>query len=233
MKAVKIEDAPSHLAIIPDGNRRWSKEHRLGLLNGYSSGIKKFIDVSVWAKGFGVKMVSLWALSTDNVSNRSAAELSALYRLFTKAADDPAILSMLKENDARVKIVGDTRKLPKGLRLALRALEARTRNYKGFFINILVGYGGREDIMHAVNRAARQKGRLTYEKLKGGLRSSVLPDVDMIIRTSGEMRLSGFLPWQSAYSELYFSQKYWPSFDKQELRKAIMSYSNRNRRFGR
>ncbi len=225
--------APAHLAIIPDGNRRWSKENRLNLLNGYNSGIKKFIDVSVWAKGFGVKMISLWALSTDNMRSRSRAELSTLYNLFIRATKDPAILSMLKENDARVRIVGNTRILPKRLRTALKGLERRTSRYKSFFINILVGYGGRDDIVYAVNRASRKGGRITYEDIRNSLQSATLPDVDMIIRTSGEMRLSGLLPWQGAYSELYFSRKYWPSFNKSDLRKAIASFSGRERRFGK
>lgn len=233
-KAAKIESAPSHLAIIPDGNRRWSRSHRINLLSSYNYGIKRFIDVSIWAKKFGVKTISVWALSTENIRNRSSMELSTLYRLYTKAAKDPEILSTLKENDARVRVIGNMGMLPKPLRSALKALEEKTRDYKDFSINLLVGYGGREDIMYAIKRLAKKgKSAFDYNTLKENLRSSLLPDVDMIIRTSGEMRLSGFLPWQGGYSELYFSQKYWPSFDKQELRKAIASYSNRNRRFGR
>jgi undecaprenyl diphosphate synthase len=226
--------APAHLAIIPDGNRRWSREHRMNLLRSYNSGIRKFIDVSIWAKQFGVQMISVWALSTENIKSRSASELATLYGLYAKASQDPHILRTLEENGAHVSVVGDTSMLPKRLKAALKSLERKTKSYGKFSINILVGYGGREDIMHAVKKIMGKKGsRLTYKAIKENLRSSLLPDVDMIIRTSGEMRLSGFLPWQSGYSELYFSQKYWPSFEKADLRRAIVSFADRNRRFGR
>ncbi len=224
---------PAHLAIIPDGNRRWSKQKNLNLLRGYSNGVRKFIEVSIWAKSFGVKMISLWALSTDNIRNRSRAELSTLYCLFIKATNDPDIIRMLKENNARVRVIGNTRILPKSLRAALRGLERRTRYYNSFFINILVGYGGREDIAYAANRIARNGGRFSCENIRENLMSANIPDVDMIIRTSGEARLSGLLPWQGAYSELYFSNKYWPSFTKNDLKTAIASFSRRERRFGR
>lgn len=229
----KITCAPNHIAIIPDGNRRWSREHRLNLLSSYNSGIKKFVDVSIWAKEFGVKVISVWALSTENIKSRSRTELSTLYRIYAKAATDPTILKMLKDNDARIKVVGNMSMLPKKLRSSLKSLENKTKDYKDMSINILVGYGGREDIMYAIRRIKNSKQALNYRTIKENLRSALLPDVDMIIRTSGEMRLSGFLPWQGSYSELYFSEKYWPSFEKRDLHKAIASFSSRNRRFGR
>ncbi len=203
------------------------------MFNGYNSGIKKFIDVSIWAKNFGVKTISIWVLSTDNIKSRSRVELATLYNLFGRAARDPAVLKILKDNDARVCIVGNTRILPKRLRSALSELEERTRAYHSFFINILIGYGGRDDIIYAVNRASRKGGRISHDDIRSNLQSSTLPDVDMIIRTSGEMRLSGLLPWQGAYSELYFSKKYWPSFGRSDLRRAIASFSCRERRFGK
>lgn len=204
------------------------------MVKSYDYGIKRFIDVGIWAKSFGVRTISVWALSTENIRNRSRIELNTLYRLYTKAARDPEILDKLRENDARVRVVGNMDMLPKSLRSALRTLERRTSRYKDFSINLLVGYGGREDLMYAIRRLARRGVKaFDYAVLKENLRSSLLPDVDMIIRTSGEMRLSGFLPWQGGYSELYFSSKYWPCFDRRELRKALASYSGRERRFGR
>lgn len=232
----KIVNAPTHLAIIPDGNRRWASENKLNLLKSYDYGIRKFVEVSIWAKDLGVKTISVWALSTDNIKNRKKTELNTLYRLYIKASNDPKILKMLKENGASIKVVGDTSLLPKKLKEALKALENRTKSYKQFSINILVGYGGREDILHALKSTVIKKKnglKVNYETLRDNLFTSILPDVDLIIRTSGEMRLSGFLPVQSAYSELYFSKKYWPSFTKEDLTKAITTFSARNRRFGK
>ncbi len=184
----------------------------------------------------GVKTISVWALSSDNISGRSASELNTLSRLFIRASKDPQILALLEKNGTRVRVVGNMGLLPKKLRDSLNRLEARTKGYKDFSINILVGYGGREDIMHAVRKILAEKGsslRLNYETIKRNLLTAILPDVDLIIRTSGEMRLSGLLPWQGSYSELYFSKKYWPSFTREDLTKAITTFSKRKRRFGK
>jgi undecaprenyl diphosphate synthase len=234
----KITNPPNHLAIIPDGNRRWSKERKFNLLIGYRLGIKKFIDVSIWAKELGISNISVWALSTENIKNRGKIELNTLYTLYIKASKDPNILKLLKENGARIKIIGNKSILPKRLIEALMLLENKTKYYKDLTINILVGYGGKDDIMHAVKTVVRKKlkGEITkvnYDVIKENLRTAILPDADLIIRTSGEMRTSGFLPWQSTYSEFYFSEKYWPNFEKGDLRKAVETFSKRNRRFGK
>jgi undecaprenyl diphosphate synthase len=234
----KIVNPPNHLAIIPDGNRRWSKKSRFNLFVGYKLGIKKFIDVSIWAKELGISNISVWALSTENIKNRSKKELNTLYTLYTKASKDPNILKLLKENRARIKIIGNKSILPKNLIEALMLLENKTKHYKDLTINILVGYGGKDDIMHAIKKVVRKKirgeiTRINYDIIKENLRTAILPDADLIIRTSGEMRTSGFLPWQSTYSEFYFSEKYWPNFEKEDLRKAVETFSKRNRRFGK
>ncbi|MCL4381485.1 polyprenyl diphosphate synthase [Candidatus Marsarchaeota archaeon] len=234
----KIVNPPNHLAIIPDGNRRWSKKSRFNLFVGYKLGIKKFIDVSIWAKELGISNISVWALSTENIKNRSKKELNTLYMLYTKASKDPNILKLLKENRARIKIIGNKSILPKNLIEALMLLENKTKHYKDLTINILVGYGGKDDIMHAIKKVVRKKirgeiTRINYDIIKENLRTAILPDADLIIRTSGEMRTSGFLPWQSTYSEFYFSEKYWPNFEKEDLRKAVETFSKRNRRFGK
>lgn len=228
--------APHHIAIIPDGNRRWSRQNKLSLLNSYNAGIKKFIDVSIWAKEFGVSTISVWALSTENILNRSKIELGTLFKLYSKAAKDPKILELLNKNNANIHIVGNTRMLPKYLRDALKELERKCKKNDGLAINILVGYGGKEDIMYAIKEIVKKhitSTKLTYDMITNNLRTSTLPDIDLIIRTSGEMRLSGLLPWQACYSELYFSEKYWPSFEQKDLEKAIKSYSARSRRFGK
>ena len=236
MKSSENWNPPKHIAIIPDGNRRWSRENKFSLMSSYDLGIKKFIDVSVWAKELGVNTISVWALSTENLVNRSKMELNTLFKLYNRASRDPEILDTLNKNNARVRVVGNTKALPKYLRDSLKYLESKSKRNDGLSINVLIGYGGKEDLLYAVKRIVESKSRkikLTYDAIKESLRTSMLPDIDLIIRTSGEMRLSGLLPWQACYSELYFSKKYWPSFDKNDLKRAISSYSERNRRFGK
>jgi tritrans,polycis-undecaprenyl-diphosphate synthase [geranylgeranyl-diphosphate specific] len=234
----RLHYIPKHLALIPDGNRRWSSSHRLEVFNGYQKGVKKFIDFSVWAKGFGVKTLTVWALSTENIKNRSKAEIGVLYKLYVNAAKDPEILQTLKENKASIKIIGNSSLLPKKVKDALQSLERKTMMYKDFTINLLIGYGGRDDILYAFkkvyNYALQGKiSNINEDLINESMRTASLPDVDFIIRTSGEMRLSGFLPWQSDYSELYFARKYWPDFSKKDLEKALKVFSERQRRFGK
>jgi len=231
-----IETVPSHLALIPDGNRRWSSSHKLQIFNGYQKGIKKFIDFSIWAKGFGVKTLTVWALSTENIKNRSKTEIEVLYRLYVNAANDPEIFKTLKSNNARIKVIGNLQMLPKRVKTALQSLERKTSSFKDFTINLLIGYGGRDDMTHAFKKIYNYAltGRpLTESVITQNMRTASLPDVDFIIRTSGEMRLSGFLPWQSDYSELYFAEKYWPDFGKKDLEEALEVFSQRRRRFGK
>ena len=233
----KLKYVPEHLALIPDGNRRWSSSHKLQLLNGYHMGVRKFVDVSIWAKGFGVKTLTVWALSTENIKNRSKTEMGILYRLFVNAAYDPAIYQLLKDNNARIKIIGNSNLLPKKVKLALQSIENKTKRYTDFTINLLIGYGGRDDMLYAFkkiyNYAIQGKiNGITEDIVNENMRTASIPDVDFIIRTSGEMRLSGFLPWQSGYSELYFAKKYWPDFGKKDLEKALKVFSERQRRFG-
>ncbi len=233
-KEKRIDPVPSHLALIPDGNRRWSRSHSFSLYNGYAYGIKKFMDFGMWAKSFGVKTITVWALSTENVKKRSRLELGALYQLYIKSARDPKILAELAKNKARVKIIGNLQILPKKLKEALRHLEKVTRAYEEFTINILVGYGGKEDLMYAFRGMSKAGAKgVDEEFISKHIRTASVPDVDLIIRTSGEQRLSGFLPWQSDYSELYFAKKYWPDFEKRDLEKALRTFAQRERRFGK
>ncbi len=223
---------PLHIAIIPDGNRRWARTNRLNLVKGYSAGINKIIDVCIWAQKQGVKTVSVWALSSENVKERSRGELSLLYRLYTRAAYDSGILKLLQENRAHVRIIGNLSLLPARLREALKRVERKTKMYKDLSINLLVSYGGRDDIEYAVKSVAARGARADAESIRSNLMTADVPDVDLIIRTSGERRLSGFLPWQSNYSELYFARKNWPDFGKGDLKRAIEAFKRRQRRFG-
>jgi undecaprenyl diphosphate synthase len=233
-----IPHVPSHLALIPDGNRRWAKTHKFKIFSGYQIGVEKFIDFSIWAKSFGVKTLTVWGLSTENIKNRSKTEINALYALYVNAAKDSALLEKLKQNGARVRIIGNLQILPKRVREALQSVEEKTKEYKNLTINILIGYGGKEELLYAFKnlRASAIKGKINSINeaiVTQFMRTASLPEVDFIIRTSGEMRLSGFLPWQSDYSELYFAKKYWPEFEKKDLEKALRVFSERQRRFGK
>lgn len=234
----KVPLVPGHVALIPDGNRRWSGLHRLALFTGYEKGVRKFIDFSIWAKGFGVKTLTVWALSTENIRNRSRKELAALYNLYVRTANDPEILEKLRDNGARVLVIGNLGILPAKVIKALRYIENRTKAYKELTINLLIGYGGRDDLLYAFRRlcnsVVNNRGVSVDENfVRQHIRTASVPDVDLIIRTSGEMRLSGFLPWQSDYSELYFVKKYWPDFEKKDLVKALRVFAQRQRRFGK
>jgi undecaprenyl diphosphate synthase len=197
-------------------------------MSGYKNGIERFISFSVWAKSMGVKTLTVWALSTENVKNRSRIELSTLYGLYLKAAHDPKILALLVKNKARIRFVGNLQLIPTKLRKDLLKLEARTKAYKELTINLLIGYGGRDDLLYAARTGARSEGEFSSR-----IRTSSVPEVDLIIRISGEHRLSGLLPWQTDYSEIYFSRKFWPDFQRRDLKRAIDSYASRERRFGK
>lgn len=231
-------ESPKNLALIPDGNRRWANNHKVGIIRGYDLGIKKFINFSIWLKDFGGKTLTVWALSTENISNRSKMELNILYKLYIKAANDKKLLKMLRDNGVRINMVGNLSLIPAEVREALRSIERKTRVYKNFTINILIAYGGREEILHAARKMISQKIHNKIKKiddaaLQACLRTGILPTPDLIIRTSGELRLSGFMPWQSGYSELYFAEKYWPDFKKEDLKLALEDFSRRNRRYGK
>jgi undecaprenyl diphosphate synthase len=236
MVSSRESGGPEHVAIIPDGNRRWARGRGLKLLQGYSVGIDKIIDVGLWAKMLGVKTLSVWALSTENLVGRSRHEINLLFRLYTKAVYDSKILKMLSDNHARVNVIGNLSLLPEKLRKGLLMLQEKTSRYNDLSINLLVGYGGKDDLTFALKRlcaSSISQKNINSKTIESMLMTANVPDVDLIIRTSGEKRLSGLLPWQSNYSELYFSKKYWPDFNRKDLKRAIDTYKKRERRFGR
>jgi undecaprenyl diphosphate synthase len=176
----------------------------------------------------------VWGLSTDNLKNRSPFELKVLFNLYTKAAKDKKLIRMLDDNKIRLNVVGNVAALPDKLRCALAAIQDKTQKYTDFTINLLINYGGREDLLHSVREFSKESPHsISEEDLRSRLLTASIPDVDLIVRTSGEMRLSGLLPWQTTYSELYFARKYWPEFEKKDFVKAIKLFSMRQRRFGK
>jgi len=227
---------PAHVGLIPDGLRRWARTHKVSFRKSYLLGINKFVDFGIWLKGYGVKTLTAWALSTDNIRGRDKSEIDMLLNLYAASARDPKIINKLKRNQTKVNIIGRLELLPKDARRALLELQEKTKQYKDFSINLLVAYGGTDDLIYAAERLAKGKKRpklINESVLRSFLMTRKVTNPGLIIRTSGEQRLSGFLPFQSCYSELYFANKYWPDFDKRDLKRAMTDFARRKRRYGR
>ena len=229
-------EIPAHVGLIPDGLRRWARTHKVSFRKSYSLGINKFVDFGIWLKEYGVKTLTAWALSTDNVRGRDRSEIEMLLNLYAMSARDPKIINKLKRNQTRVNIIGRLELLPEDVRRALLDLQEKTKQHGGFLINLLVAYGGTDDLVYAAEKLAKAKKKpklINESTLRSFLMTRNVTNPDLIIRTSGEQRLSGFLPFQSGYSELYFANKYWPDFDKEDLKKAMADFARRKRRYGK
>ncbi len=221
---------PKHIAIIPDGNRRWAKKNKLELILGHTQGTEVLRKVLNWAKELDIPMISIWGFSTENF-NRNEKEVEFLFKLFNEKIDE-----YLKEYDkhkAKIRFIGDRSKFSKEFIEKIEKVETLTKDNKGFQLNILLNYGGRAEILKVVKELKNTNEKITEKLIEDHLYTSGIPDPDLIIRTSGERRLSGLMPWQSTYSELYFIDKLWPDFTKEDLVQAIDEYSNRKRRFGK
>jgi undecaprenyl diphosphate synthase len=232
---MSLNQLPKTLALIPDGNRRWARSNKLSVLSGYDKGVKKFISFSEWCMQYGINNIAVWAFSTENFK-RQSAETKALFGIYERVVNDREIISSFHKNKTRFKVVGNKTLLPVTLRKSLAKLEKETKNYKERVINMLIGYGGKDDILHAVKNAVKHVSNaasVNEDTIQKYLISSAVPEIDLVIRTSGERRLSGFMPWQTEYSELYFSKKLWPDFTKNDLKGALVDYSKRQRRFGK
>jgi short-chain Z-isoprenyl diphosphate synthase len=240
---VKRGPMPRHLGLILDGNRRYARALGLPPTKGHEFGVHKAYEVLEWCLELGIKTVTVWVFSTDNFK-RPPEEVETLMNLFLREAERMAEDHRILENQVRVRFIGRREGFSPGVIQAIERLERRTEGHGGMFLNIAMGYGGREEIVDAVKgllREAEAQGlspgalaeRLSPEDIARHLYTSGLPDPDFIIRTSGEVRLSGFLLWQSAYSEFYFVDVLWPEFRKIDFLRALRSYQARERRFGR
>jgi len=238
LKEVLSRPVPHHIAVIMDGNRRYAREFGLVIAEGHEKGREKLEELLNWCLEVGVKMLTVYAFSTENVS-REKEEVETLMHMFImnfrKLGDDERV----HRNRIRVRVLGRRDILPQDLREAIQYAEEKTKNYDSYFFNIAVGYGGREEIVQAIKGIADavKSGKLRSEEISEKTFSDFLytkdmPDPDLILRTSGEERISNFLLWQLAYSELYFSDVYWPGFRKIDFLRAIRSYQQRKRRFG-
>lgn len=227
------QHVPKHLAIIPDGNRRWARKKGLSKKEGYAKGIEHIGDVLKWCKSKGIHMLSMWGFSTDNFK-RDENEIQTLFALFKQNLKKAIESDEKNKHDLRVRFFGRIHLFPSHIQTMIRKAEEITSKNKKYQLNLLLAYGGREEIVDAVNELLRQgKKKITEEDISENLYTRSVPDPDLIIRTSGEQRLSGLMPWQSCYSEFYFSKKLWPEFSKKDFNAAISEYERRKRRFGR
>jgi len=226
-----IDTLPQHVAIIPDGNRRWSKEHGLLPLYGHRRGAEAMHRVVEHLIARGIKYLTLWGFSTDNWK-RSNEEISDIFQLFQLWIEQKT--SWANSQGIRLRHIGRIGELPQFLQLAINRAVTLTENNTGMTLTIAFNYGGRAEIVDAVKQLLDEGTcqHIDEKTFNHYLYTDGMPDVDLVIRTAGEVRLSNFLLWQTAYSEYYFTDVLWPDFDTQELEKALRSYSERQRRFG-
>jgi undecaprenyl diphosphate synthase len=228
---------PNHLAIIMDGNGRWAQQRRAPRVTGHQAGIKPVRATVEYCATHGVGQLTLFAFSSENWK-RPPAEVRGLMRLFLEALDRE--VDELHSNGIRLKFIGDRTKLSAALDAATRNAELRTKRNSRMQLTIAVAYGGRWDIVqaarklaHDVELGALDPNAIDENRFAAALETADLPPVDLLIRTGGEQRISNFLIWDAAYSELYFSDALWPAFDAAELERAFAFYAQRQRRFGR
>lgn len=229
---VSFSVLPKHIALIIDGNGRWAKEKNKSRSYGHKIGAETLEKVVTFAKEIGIKIVSIYAFSTENWK-REKKEVEYLFSLFSKSCT-----RFLKEdkfdNGIRFLHMGKKEGLPKELADNLALLEEKTKHNSDFIINVGLNYGARDEILRAVNKAIKNGKTLESEKEFANLLDThLLPDPELLIRTSGEQRLSNFMLYQLAYSEFYFPKTYWPDFKEEDLIEALKSFENRNRRHGK
>ncbi|BDP43175.1 isoprenyl transferase [Deinococcus aetherius] len=234
---------PRHLGLILDGNRRYARALGVERELGYEFGIDKAHEVLQWCLELGIPAVTIWVLSTDNVA-RDPDEVRHLMGLFDREARNLARDPRIHANRVRVRAIGQHHDFPVNVVGALRELEDKTAHYDGMLLNIAVGYGGREEIVDAVKQHLSAQAaagealedvieHLRPEHISAHLYTAGIPDPDFIIRTSGEIRLSGFMLWQSVYSEYYFCDVYWPGFRRVDFLRALRDFQGRDRRYGK
>ena len=232
---IDLENLPKHVAIIMDGNRRWAKKNGKTTPQGHKEGAETLKRLAKFANKLGIKYMTVYAFSTENWK-RAEDEVGAIMKLLKYY-----ILDFFKSNDdnVKVKVIGKIEELPKDIYEEIKAVEEKTKNNTGMVLNISFNYGGRDEIATATKNIANLvlEGKLnlqdiTEDTISQNLYTANQPDPDLLIRTSGEERISNFLPWQIAYSEFVFSDKYWPEYSDEDFIDSIAIYQRRNRRFG-
>ncbi len=234
---LSMRDIPRHVGVILDGNRRWASEQGSSSDVGHQAGAAKIAEFLGWCDELGVEVVTLWLLSTDNLA-RPAGELDPLLRIIEGAVSELAATGRWV-----IRHVGSRGRLPERTRGVLEDAERDTRSVAGMTVNVAVGYGGRQEVVDAVRALLHQHAAegtsledlanvLDVEHIADHLYTKGQPDPDLVIRTSGEQRLSGFLLWQSAHSEFWFCEAYWPDFRRVDFLRALRDYAARERRYG-
>lgn len=235
-EGLDLSRLPRHVAIIMDGNGRWAKKRGLPRTAGHAAGAETFRTIATYCKEIGLEYLTVYAFSTENWK-RPAEEVGAIMGLLKKYLLEA--IGQMERDRVKMEFFGDLSPLPQELRdLCQRTREIST-HYEGCQVNICLNYGGRDELLRAARAYAQEclegkadPNHLSEAQFSGYLFSRGVPDPDLIIRPSGELRLSNFLPWQSAYSEFYFTDVLWPDFSKEELHRAIAAYQSRSRRFG-
>ena len=224
---------PEHIAIILDGNRRWAKSHNLPPMTGHKKGFEHTLDIIYHAQKLGIKILTLYAFSTENWQ-RPKKEVDFLMKLFSSAFDKHG--DIFNKKNIRLVHLGDKTRLQKSLIEKIEHGVDLTKNNDSMTVQLAINYGGRDEIRRMIKRLIQNKieaENITDELISDNLDSAGISDPDLIIRTSGEKRISDFLLWQSAYAELYFCDKMWPDFKEEDLDVAIAEFQNRQRRFGK
>jgi len=230
---------PKHVAFIPDGNRRYATKHHSPPLQGHLAGYDKAKELLNWALDIGIQTLSLYAFSTENFK-RSPEEITHLMELLLKASLEISKDEKIHRNKVRIRFIGNRNLLPPALIREINTVEEGTRQYSNFALNIAIGYGGRDEILRAVQRIGLKvlEGSLAPDSISETtiqqfLDTGMQQDPDLIIRTSGEQRISGFLSWQGTYSELCFQQTLFPAYQQHHFLTAIHQFQMRNRRYGK
>ena len=227
---------PAHVAIILDGNGRWAKKRHMPRNFGHKAGADTLETICDDAWELGVKYLTVYAFSTENWK-RSVEEVKGIMTILRNYLINA--IERANKNNMRVRVIGERSRLDEDIRTAIESLEAATENNTGLQFNIALNYGGRDDVTRAVRGLAEKAARgeirpedITEQMISDSLDTAGMPDPDLLIRTSGEIRISNFMPWQISYSEFYFCDTLWPDFNKDELAKAIIYYAKRDRRYG-
>ncbi len=230
-------EIPNHVAIILDGNGRWAKSKGLPRTAGHTAGAKNVEPICRAANQLGIKYLTMYAFSTENW-NRPDDEVKALMQLLDSYLKN--CLKLARDNNMRVRIIGDISKLDPNMQKKIHTLEEESKDYTGLNFQIALNYGSRDEMIRAMKRmsddvmsGAISRDDITEERFGTYLDTADIPDPDLMIRTSGEQRLSNYLLWQLAYAEFYFTDVPWPDFHEKELKEAVDAYSNRNRRYGK
>lgn len=228
----KNSKVPEHVVIIPDGNRRWAKKHGLEAIAGHKKGLEAALEVVKGSRNLGVRVLTLWGFSTENW-DRKPPEVKYLMRIYTSFFKNH-LKELVREN-VKFNWIGRRDRVPQMLAKVLENIERETAKNTQYVLNICIDYGGRDELVRAFKKIVAKKiaiSKIDENLISANLDTAGLPDPDLLIRTSGEERTSGMLPWQTAYCELYFAKVYFPDFSLNQLKLALSDFARRQRRYG-